>query len=251
MNGGVEMVLTNPELLSKTDYVAVRPDSARCVDDRPDKNGENFGPQFPGASEHLMDLMLLAVNKSGESVGEDKLFEMVNRVYESDVAKKHNLVPGVHIDDEHGHLGEEECAGRVDGCGYDKVRRQVLEQMGIRIDYETGARIGKARELGWEVQLLTSHHANNATAAVNEQTDMTLNTKKLWSGNRTPSFNHDIWAVTVLIPEMESKLRSNGYAKGANLLNVYGEKWSREIYGHTLDILTGGRLNRNTLIQIK
>lgn len=250
MPQGAEMLQSNPEMVSKKDYVQVSPDSARCVDDRKDKSGENLGHQFPGASEHIMDLILIAATKSGVSLSEDELFEMTQQVYQSDAAKNAKLVPGMHIDDEHGHLSDSDCEGRINGCGYDGVRDQVLDRFGVSVNYDPGTRIAKARKIGWGVQVLTGNH-EAGSAAINFVEGTTLKTQELWKENRVPSFNHDIWAVKVFLPEMVKALKTSGNEEAAVLINQNAMSWSEEIYGHTLDILTKGVLNSSNLKRIE
>lgn len=233
------------------DYVAILAHSTRCVDDRADKQGENLGVQFPGASLHLMDLLLIALNKAGATFTTEQLVDMTQAVYASQTAKRLNLLPGVHIDDEHGHIADEaELDTRVKGCGYDSVRTQVLARLGVTLDYESGTHIAKARELGWGVQVLTGEHYADATAAVNYVSGTTLKTKSLWAADRTPSFNYDIWAVEALADTMENVLEDYSFEEAGELIEDHATEWGLELYRNTLDILTQGRLGKK-LIEIK
>lgn len=206
---------------------------------------------MPGGSEHLMDLMLVAVSKAGGNVDDQKLFEMVNKVYESEVAKKNRLMPGVHIDDEHGHLEMRACEDRVSGCGYDKVRRQVLERIGVEVEYNPGDRIGGARDWGWRVQVLTGDHFAHSTAAINYLKGMTLKTQSLLAEDRNPSFNYDIWVLSELVPVMVDVLKDEGLEKASELLEESALDWGKQIYAETLDILSGGALGDKDLIVIE
>lgn len=233
------------------DYVSNLAHSTRCVDDRADKSGENLGVQFPGGSLHLMDLLLIALNKAGTTFTTEQLVDMTQAVYASQTAKRLNLLPGVHIDDEHGQVDDEaELATRVKGCGYDSVRAQVLARLGVTLDYESGTHIAKARELGWGVQVLTGEHNAGATAAVNYVAGTTLKTKMLWETQRIPSFNYDIWAVEALADTMENVLEDYSFEEAGELIEDHAAQWGLELYKHTLDILTQGRLG-NDLIEIK
>lgn len=233
------------------DYVANLAHATRCVDDRADKTGENLGVQMPGGSLHLMDLLLIATTKAGETVSKEQLLEMTQAIYATQTAKRLNLLPGVHIDDEHGHITDEaELATRVKGCGYDSVRAQVLARLGVTLDYKSGSDITKARELGWGVQVLTGEHSASATAAVNYVSGTTLKTKTLWATDRTSSFNYDIWAVEALADTMENVLEDYGFEEAGELIEDHASEWGLELYKHTLDILTQGRLGKK-LIEIK
>lgn len=233
------------------DYVANLAHSTRCVDDRADKQGENLGVQMPGGSLHLMDLLYLSLTKAGASFSKEQLLEMTQAVYASQTAKRLNLLPGVHIDDEHGHIADEaELATRVKGCGYDSVRAQVLSRIGVTLDYESGTHIAKARELSWGVQILTGEHHADATAAVNYVSGTTLKTKSLWAADRIPSFNYDIWAVEALADTMENVLEDYGFEEAGELIEDHAAQWGLELYKHTLDILTQGKLGKE-LIEIK
>jgi hypothetical protein len=233
------------------DYVANLANPTRCVDDRADKQGESLGVQLPGASLHLMDLLLIALTKAGETVSKQQLLDMTQAVYASQTAKRLNLLPGVHIDDEHGHITEEaELSSRVKGCGYDSVRAQVLARLGVTLDYESGSDITKARGLGWGVQVLTGEHNGSATAAVNYVAGTTLKTKSLWSTDRTPSFNYDIWVVESLAEIMENVLEDFGFEEAGDLIEDNAADWGLALYKHTLDILTQGKLGGD-LIEIK
>jgi hypothetical protein len=249
-----ENVAIEEKVVNREDYVEAQPNSTRCVDERKDKEGKNLGIQMPGGSEHLMDLMLVAIKKAGGEVDDEVLCGMVGKVYESEVARANNLTAGVHIDDEHGHLDTEACANRDGGCGYDKVRGEVIENVfGIEVASEPGSRIRKARELGWGVQVLTGDHRNpgnneSVTAALNFMKGKTLDTATLWEEGRTPSFNHDIWVVETLQAEMQQQLEAAGFSDAAKLLEENAVVWSREIYGETLNILSGGELTGENLI---
>ncbi len=233
------------------DYVSNHAQATRCVDDRADKSGENLGVQFPGASLHLMDLLFISLSKTGITVSKEQLLDMTQAVYASQTAKRLNLLPGVHIDDEHGHITDEaDLATRLKGCGYDSVRTQVLARLGVTLDYESGSDIAKARELGWGVQVLTGEHDGNATAAVNYVAGTTLKTKTLWETDRIPSFNYDIWAVEALADTMEHVLEDYGFEEAGELLEDHAAEWGLELYKHTLDILTQGKLGKD-LIEIK
>ncbi len=236
--------------VNKDDYVAVQAEPMRCVDERGDKEGENLGVQMPGGAEHLMDLLYVAGAKTGKEIADERLFEMVEEVLASEAAKAHKLVAGVHIDDEHGHLDMDECETRNAGCGYDRVRAEVLKRMGVEVEYESGLRIEMARERGWGVQVLTGNHVAHATAAMNWMTDKTLKTQALWEEGRAPSFNHDIWAVKVLVGEMQRVLEAEGMSEAAELLGDRALDWSRQLYAETLDILSGGVLGDASILEI-
>ena len=238
------------QVVNANDYVSNQADSTRCVDERADKSGENLGVQLPGCTEHIMDLMMIALDKSGKSVDEAALLAMVKDVYASDAAYEHKIVMGMHIDDEHGHLDADACKKRVMGCGYDKVRTQVLERMGFNIEYTPGTRIKVARAEGVGIQVLTGDHVANATAAINWKEDSTLKTQSLWEDGRTPSFNHDIWVVKVLLDDMKKVLEDNNFEEAAEILNENALEWSKTMYVETLDILSNGALGEE-LIEIK
>jgi hypothetical protein len=241
------------QVVTREDYVDNEPDSTRCVDERKDKEGENRGVQMPGGSEHIMDLLMVAVQRCGGEIDDEVLMAMADRIYQSEVAKEHNLVPGVHIDDEHGDLDMDACKTRDAGCGYDKVRKDVLKSLlGNDISYDPGTRIRMAREKGWGVQVLTGNHRTpeeGVTAAINYMTGKTLKTKSLWAEGR-PSFNHDIWVVEVFLGEMKRELEEGNFGEAADLLEENAMQWSKEIYGKTLDILSGKALNEEGLISI-
>lgn len=244
--GGEEKVVT------REDYVENTADSMRCVDERKDFAGENLGVQMPGGAEHVVDLMRVALAKAGNEVDEETLWSMANKVFASDTAVRLKIKPGVHIDDEHGHISEEgELETRVKGCGYDGVRTQVLERMGVTLTYEPGTDIAKARGSGWGVQVLTGEHVPNATAAVNHMEGKTLKTQVLLEVGRVQSFNYDVWAVKALADDMEDVLEEFGYEDAGDLLEDHAEEWGIELYGHTLDILTQGRLAKSTLVEIR
>jgi len=242
----------NRELVTSKDYVTASPDSTRCVDERGDKEGENLGVQMPGASEHIMDLMLVAVLQDGGKVPDEQLMEMTEKVYASSVAKENSLVLGMHIDDEHGHLDMDACGDRNHGCGYDKVRGTVIKNV---FDYEVesnpGTRIEKAREKGWGIQVLTKDHIPYASAAINKMVGKTLKTKSLLDDGRNPSFNHDIWVVEKLLPEMISQLEEAGFDGAAEILNENSMDWSEKLYGETLNVLSNGALTGESLIVIE
>ncbi|KKU87775.1 MAG: hypothetical protein UY18_C0026G0001 [Microgenomates group bacterium GW2011_GWF2_47_9] len=243
--------------VNREDYVEVGVgDGCRCVDDRAGKGESdlaNLAPQLPGGSEHVMDLILLASLKAGKSVTEDELFQMVEDVYKSGAAQKYGLKPGLHIDDEHGHISDPiELEKRDIGCGADSVRVEVLRKMGVEVEYDRGARIREARRRGWNVQILTGHHAGaegeeQATAAVNHMVGKTLNTNSLLSPDRRASFNYDVWVVELLIPEMVNLMRNRGMGEAANLLERNGLSWGEEIFVHTLTEL--GQSGKTVAIQ--
>lgn len=233
--------------VSKTDYVAAQ-GATRCVDERGDKHGELLGVQLPGGSEHLMDLFLLALEEVGAEYDEALLFDMTQHVYTSSLTDEYNLEPGVHIDDEHGKLSLEASADRVVGCGYDKVRGDVLQRLGVELSYSPGERISQAREHQWSVQILTGDHFANATAAINRVPGQTLQTKALLVEDRIPSFNYDLWVVTAAKPAMIAALNQAGYSKAAKTLEAQAEDWGRQLYIETLDILTDGRLGQDLLV---
>ncbi len=237
--------------VSARDYVVNQAHSTRCVDDRADKSGENLGAQLPGGSEHIVDLLFVAITKAGGTVTKHQLLDMLQAVYASPTAKHLNLLPGVHIDDEHGHLTDTtEIEARVKGCGYDSVRCRVLARFDMALDYISGTDIAKARELGWGVQVLTGEHHAQATAAVNYVKGTTLKTKSLWLADRVPSFNYDIWVVEALAEVMKSVLEESGYSDAGELLEKNATEWGSSLYTNTLDILTQGRLGKE-LIEIK
>lgn len=242
-------VLIVAELVSKEDYVPVQPDSARCVDDRGGKEGVNLGPQLPGGSEHIADLLFVAIKKTGKDINDQTLMELTHKIYQTETAQQHNLLPGVHIDDAHGELDMEECEYRDEGCGYDKVRAQVLAKMGIVVEHTPGTLIRQARQLGWGVQVLSHGHDPLATAAQNDNEGLTLDTNALHAKGKTPSFNHDRWVVKVLLPEMMRVLEEKGFGEAVELLQAQALEWSSEIYGNTLSILTEDRLNSTTITQ--
>lgn len=238
--------------VNKDDYVEVKADSARCVDERGDKEGENLGWQAPGAGLHVVDLLRLAIFKAGAEVAEDKLWVMARGVFESEAAKSNKIMPGVHNDDEHGHLAMEECRQRNKGCGYDGVRVQVLGRFGLEMDgYVTGEHIDKALDMGWGLQTLTGDHMADATAAVNYMKGKTLKTKTLLRKGRTASFNYDIWVVDVLKGEMLKVLEEESFAEAAEVLRGKAMEWGKKLYVDTLDILSKGRLGEPSLIEIK
>lgn len=240
------------QVVTIEDYVPVEPHSGRCVDDRPDRTGENRGVQFPGGSLHILDLMRVAVVRSGQEVNEDVLWEMADTALRSQEASKNNIVPGVHIDDNHGHFtSEEELAFHERGCGYDAVRGEVLALMGIQIgNYQTGENIRRARASGWGVQQLTGSHSDEATAALNFLPGLTLRTQRLWKEGRVKSFSHDIWAVRTLLPAMRRQLEEGGFEEASQLLAKDGVNWSKQVYVETLDILFEGRIGVHDLIEI-
>lgn len=239
------------QLVSADDYVVVQADSCRCVDERCDKEGENLGVQMPGCSQHIMDLFLVSLEKSNSEYSEELLWELTRSVYQSDHAQKHNLVMGMHIDDEHGELSSSDCQTRNAGCGYDKVRNQVLSRMGIEIDYQPGSRIDAARNASVGVQVLTGDHVAHATAAMNWMTSKTLQTQVLWEEGRNPSFNHDIWVVKEVLPEMIKALENKNHPQAAKTLEENALAWSRQLYAETLDILSNGGLTDASIIEIK
>jgi hypothetical protein len=238
--------LIEVRLVNREDYVPVHPgDATRCVDDRKGlwSEDEILGVQMPGASEHPMDLMLLAIVKSGQLIDEYSLFDMTDELFGSEVAKKYGLKPGVHIDDNHGEISDPgELAEKSDGCGADKVRAEVLSEMGVKVQYEPGFRIREARLRGWNVQVLTGAHAGThgtpaATAAINETVGTTLNNAALLGEGRRASFNHDIWVINELLPDMAKILRDKGFGDAAGLLEKNGVVWSEEMYVRVLQHL--------------
>ena len=234
--------------VTKEDYVDAS-GAIRCVDERADKEGELLGVQMPGGAEHLMDLLLVSISKSGGEVSEEALFAMVDTVLKSETAVTFGIKPGVHIDDEHGHLDMETCANRDFGCGYDKVRADVIKSLDVTHEYNPGDRIKKARALGWNIQVLTGDHVATATAAINTIEGKTLKTQELLADGRKQSFNYDLWAVTALKGELIAVLEEE-YPQAAKVLEANTEKWGRELYVETLNILSGGALGENSLIGI-
>jgi hypothetical protein len=247
-----ESSFRDKEIVTSKDYVAVEADSGRCVDERKDREGQNRGVQFPGGALHILDLMRVAITKNGKEIGEDILWEMTDKIMSSEEAQKHNIRPGVHIDDDHGNItSEEELEDRLLGCGYDSVRSQVMGRLGVDIgEYEPGENIRRARERGWGVQQLTGAHSNDATAALNYLHGMTLDNQKLWEEGRVPSFNHDIWAVRQLIPAMERELKNGEFEGASRLVKEHGVNWSKQIYIDTLDILSQGRIGEQHFVEI-
>ncbi len=225
-----------PKEVVRDDYVDVTPNSGRCVDERDGKgsHASNRSVQLPGATSHLMDLMLLAVVRSGKRVGENELFDMVGKVYESQIARMYGAKPGFHIDDEHGRLSLNQTNQRLKGCGQDIVRVSVLEHMGVSVVYESGSRMAEGRKRGWGIQVLTGDHTPGATAAVNSMEGKTLDTSKLWKSDRTPSFNYDWWFANMILEELSKQLYINDYSVASSLLEKNGRGWSLEMYSMTL-----------------
>ena len=238
--------------VSGEDYIPIETHSARCVDDRPDRTGENRGVQLPGGSLHILDLMRVAILMSGQNIEEEALWQMTDTALRSQEARKNNIVPGVHIDDNHGHLtSDAELAVRERGCGYDAVRGEVLGRLGVEIGiYQPGENIRRARAMGWGVQQLAGDHSGEATAALNFLPGLTLRTQRLWEEDRVPSFNHDIWAVRMLLPAMLHQLEEGGFQEASQLLAKDGVNWSKKVYVETLDILSEGRIGVHDLIEI-
>lgn len=240
------------ELVRAADYVAVSENPGRCVDDRPAVGGENLGVQLPGGALHILDLLRIAIGKSIGEEPEEYLWEMADTVYRSPRARKHHILPGVHIDDGHGTIVDAaQRAARTAGCGYDRVREEVLGRMGVALGgYQPGEHIRWARQRGWGVAVLSGEHATDATAALNFLPGKTLETSRLWEPGRVPSFSFDIWAVRVLLPEMGRMLQREGYREAADLLQKNGIPWSKRLYIETLDILSAGRIGAHDLREI-
>lgn len=239
--------------VNRDDYVAVSPGGIRCVDDRGDLTGENLSIQLPGAGLHLVDLLRLALAHSQEETTEAVLWEMAQDVLASAPARQYGISGGVHIDDEHGHLTDPaQLQVRNSGCGYDSVRLEVLGRLESNIPgYQAGTHIKKAKDTGWNVQILTGEHHSEATAAINYLTGQTLWTKSLWEEGRVPSFNYDIWAVEALKPMLVSSLEQHDLPEAAAALEDNALKWGEKLYLETLDILTKGRLGAHNLIKIQ
>lgn len=232
------------------DYYVQVSGATRCVDERGDKQGELLGVQLPGGSQHLMDLFALAFDQAGNDFNDDMLFKLTEQVYRSDMAVELRLEPGMHIDDEHGELSVDACTDRVFGCGYDKVRSQVLARIGVNIQYNPGDRIDQARSRGWKIQVLTGDHFTDAAAAINKLEGKTLKTQALLNQDQVPSFNYDHWAVTAILPAMVEVLADAGYSEAAKILQEEAVDWGKRLYLETLDILSNGAITAADVVEV-
>lgn len=228
------------ETVQARDYCWVTPGSGRCVDDRDglEYHAENRSVQMPGASSHLMDLMQLSIISSRLTVKEAQLFDMTESAYRSSFATSYGARPGLHIDDEHGHLSLSQTRSRVAGCGHDAVRTRVMKHMGVDVSYSSGERILEARRRGWGIQVLTGAHGGvknlTPTAAVNHMEGMTLDTGRLLREDRVPSFNYDKWFAIGMLDVLMKELHNNGFERAEKVLDLKGEEFTTLMYYWTL-----------------
>lgn len=224
-----------------------------CVDERGRVDGaQRKGAKTLGGSVELADMIFIAMHKTGmdtkspEMTGKGEEFDVVEVVmglYETEKARELGIKPGVHNDDDHGHVTDpQELGTRTVGCGHDKVRPNVLQrEFGVELSENDQHLVGRFVAAGAPIESYSGNHVSGARAVENHMVGKTLDTVAVLNEGK-PAFDHDIWVPVEMANEMAEAMKSLGgsYTKvGQQLTRENVAAWSAKLYRGTLTDLGG------------